>query len=268
MRLSILLAAGSLAACSGERALDAPQPVQFERASADVVQHGKRLATVLGCVGCHGQSLTGKDWSELGFWQLWSANLTRSAIDNDDATLAAMIRRGERQDRELWGMPSHLFTQLTPEDMGAVLAFLRSLPPDGEAHPAPMFEESARQEIEAGALKSAKTDVTEQGEDWPPDAGPGHELARYIVRSTCAECHRMDLRGETPYPGATPRPDLRMVAAYDIRQFARLLRTGKAAGEREVSLMSQVARGRYQHFTDAEIAAVHRYLQKIAETSP
>jgi len=41
-----------------------------------------------------------------------------------------------------------------------------------------------------------------------------------------------------------------------------------AAGNREVGLMSGVARGRYRHLTDAEVDAVHGYLQRVAEVAP
>jgi hypothetical protein len=39
-----------------------------------------------------------------------------------------------------------------------------------------------------------------------------------------------------------------------------LLRTGKAAGGREVGLMSQEARHRLYALDDAEVAAIHAYL--------
>ena len=59
-----------------------------------------------------------------------------------------------------------------------------------------------------------------------------------------------------------------MVAAYEASDFQRLLRTGKAAGNREVSLMSEVARGRYRHLTDAEVEAIYRYLQAVGRDDP
>ncbi len=54
----------------------------------------------------------------------------------------------------------------------------------------------------------------------------------------------MQLRGGQPHPEATLRPDLRLVAAYDLEQFSHLLRTGKAVGNRELSMMSGVVRHR------------------------
>lgn len=241
---------------------------QFQRVSGDLVTHGKRIADVLGCTGCHGTTLTGEDWSDPGFIKLWTGNLTRSVPSYSDTELAKIIRSGALPERELWEMPSHLFTQLSNEDMSAVIAFLRTKTPAGLEHDKPVFEEGARREIDAGTYISSRAEVEKQGATWPPNAGKVHALGRYIVRATCAECHGLDLRGGKPYPEATMRPDLRIVAAYDLDQFRHLLRDGKAIGERDVSLMSEVALGRYKHLSDTEIAAIHAYLSQVAQLEP
>lgn len=270
--MRIILACAALlgiAACSepSDPVAAAQPPVQFQRASADLTAHGKRVADVLGCTGCHGEDLAGEEnWNEPGFGRLWTANLTRSVPRYSDEQLAAVIQSGVRPDRELWDMPSHLFTHLTADDMAALIAFLRSRPPTGEVRPEPVFQDGARREIAAGTFTSSGAQVKKKGALWPPDAQPA--LGRYIVRATCAECHGLDLRGGQPNPEAKPRPDLRIAAAYDAEQFRRLLRTGVAAGNRELTLMSDVARGRYKHLTDAEIHAVHSYLKRVAEVAP
>ncbi len=271
MRISFILSAALLcsSACTDQREEVGSEPtVQFQRASADLVTHGKRVADVLGCTGCHGATLTGEDWSEPGFGKLWTANLTRAVPRYTDEQLAGVIRSGARPDRELWEMPSHLFTHLAVDDMSAVIAYLRSMPKSGAVHPDPVFEEGARREIAAGTFTSSSAQVKKEGALWPPDAGESYSFGRYIARATCAECHGMTLRGGQPNPEAKPRPDLRMVAGYEPEQFSRLLRTGIAAGDREVSLMSGVARGRYKHLTDAELDAVYRYLKRVAEIDP
>ena len=135
-----------LGGCDGRRSEEPPsEPVaaiQFERASADPVRHGERLSLVLGCSGCHGADLKGEDWSEPGFGRLWTANLTRAAERYTEDQLEAVVRSGSKPDRtELWGMPSHLFTQLSDDDLAAVIAFLRSKPPAGDVHPPPLFED-------------------------------------------------------------------------------------------------------------------------------
>lgn len=279
MRYLAISLAVAVASCGNpDSASDKPEPpgqpaaITFAGAQAanpaDRLAHGERLAKVLGCTGCHGDDLTGEEWSEPGFGRLWTANLTRAAPKYSDAGLARVIKGGKRPDRDLWEMPSHLFTQLSNSDMAALIAFLRTKAPAGDVHPEPLFEERARREIAAGTFKPSSAQVSTEGKAWPPDAGVEHALGRYVVRATCAECHRMDLRGGQPNPAATRRPDLRMVAAYDLEQFKHLLRTGKAAGDRELDMMSGVARGRYKHLTDAEVTAVHRYLQRVAQMAP
>jgi hypothetical protein len=57
------------------------------------------------------------------------------------------------------------------------------------------------------------------------------------------------------------------VAAYTRENFNRLMRTGKALGDRELrAAMSRVARRRFSRFTDAEIADLYDYLVARART--
>lgn len=262
-----LMVSALVAACSGEPSeaeAVAERSVQFERASAQVVEHGERISRVLGCNGCHGENLTGEDLSQPGFGQLWTSNLTRAAEKYSDEELAKMIRSGVRPDgSDLWGMPSFLFTHLSEPDMSAVLAYVRSRPAAGQVHPRPVFEEGARKAIAAGQLKSSAADVRERTSEWPPDLGAEHSLARYMARATCAECHGLDLAGRQPLGPGNPPPDLRMVASYDPEQFERFLRTGIAAGDRELELMSGVARGRYRHLTEEELRQLYSYLWEL-----
>jgi cytochrome c553 len=248
---------------------DRPDALGFAAQSPDPAKHGERVSRLLGCSGCHGADLAGKEWSEPEFATVWTANLTVAAAEFDDAQLKAMIVGGKKPDgTPLWDMPSHLFTQLSDADMAAVIAFIRSKPRTGAAHPAPVFGPAAKKEMAEGLYVSSAVLVERHGKAWPPDAGPEHALARYMVRATCAECHEMNLRGGTPYPGADPRPDLRIAASYDLKDFQRLLHTGIAPGERKLGLMGEMARGRYAVLSDAEMAAIHAYLKAVAERDP
>lgn len=270
MRAMLLLLGLCLAGCSAQA--DPPPPVleatRFAFVSDDPVKQGERIAKVLGCTGCHGMDLAGKDWSdELG--TLWTANLTRSAARHSDAELAAMIQTGQRADRSLIGMPSHLFTKLADEDLAAVIAYIRSRPLNGEEHPSPSFTAEYEKYRAQGKLPTSVEDVARHGEEMPPDLGREHELGRYIVRATCAECHGLQLRGAaSELPGDKGRPDLRMVGSYDPADFVTLMRTGTAAGNREIGLMSEVARGRFANLTDAEVEAVRGYLAELAKRDP
>jgi len=227
------------------------------------------IAKVLGCTGCHGDDLAGKDWSEPGYGTLWTANLTRSGERWSDADLSQMMAAGKRPDRALMEMPSALFAQAHPNDVAALVAYLKSLDPVGPVHPEPVIGPLLAKEIAAGTYRDSAQDVADHVGKAPPDLGPGHALGRQIVGVTCAECHGTDLRGKAASgPCATARPDLRMVAAYSPEDFARLMTMGKAAGNREVGLMSGAARRRYAGFTPGDRGAVYGYLAELARRDP
>ncbi len=271
----VALAALLLAACGkGDPAADAPVtpqqgPLRLELVSADPVAHGERLSKVLGCTGCHNDQLTGNDWSEPGYGTLWSANLTRSAARWSEAELTQMIVAGERPDRPLMDMPSHLFARLHPDDVAAVVAYLKSLKPNGPVHPELSIGPLLQKEIDAGDYRNSVQEVADHAGKAPPDLGPEVAAGRQIVGVTCAECHGTDLRGRpAPDPESTAWPDLRIVASYTPQDFVTLMRTGKAAGGPEVGLMSKVARRRFANLTDAEVGAVRAYLTELAANDP
>jgi cytochrome c553 len=239
---------------------------QFEMASPTQIEHGERLSAVLGCIGCHTPELTGEDWSDPELGVLWTANLTRSAADYSKEELAAMITDGARPDRALMDMPSFLFSELHPDDMSALLHYLKSLPAKGEKHPEPTIGPALAKQIESGEFKDSVQAVAEMKDQAPPDLGPNHAFARYILRATCAECHGMNLEGNIePMSDAPPRPSLRIIAAYSEEDFTKLMKTGKPVGDRELKMMGGVARWRYSRFTDNEIKAIYEYLVALTK---
>ena len=221
-----------LAACS--KTPDAPSadpgPSRLALVSSEPVKHGERIAKVLGCTGCHGDDLAGKDWSEPDYGTLWTANLTSSGARWSDADLSQMIAAGKRPDRALMEMPSALFARLHPAEVAALAAYLKSLDPVGPAHPEPVIRPLLAKEIAAGTYRDSAQDVA-------------------------------DHVGKAP-------SDLRMVAAYSPEDFTRLMTMGKAAGNREVGLMSEAARRRYANFTPGERGAVYGYLAELARRDP
>ncbi|MFC0590366.1 c-type cytochrome [Novosphingobium aquiterrae] len=236
----------------------------FERLSSEPVAHGERLARVLGCTGCHGDDLGGRNWSDdLGV--LWTANLTQSARKWDNKQFAQALVSGKQPDgRELWDMPSYLFTQLTPAELDAVTSYVRSKPAIGQVHPSPSMGPLLQAKRKEGVYRSSAEEVQATGKTEAP-AALGHDLARHITRATCAECHGIDLRGRTNPIDGKSTPDIRALAAnYSAADFERFLTTGSAAGGRELPLMSEVARGRYKYLTKAERTAIHAYLKGLA----
>jgi cytochrome c553 len=242
---------------------------RFEVVSTDLNEHGERLSAVFGCIGCHKLDLTGEDWSDPDWGVLWTANLTQSAGAFSEHELAVMIAEGKRPDRALMDMPSYLFSELDPNDLAALVSYLKTLPVEGVQHPDPTIGPKLAEDIASGDFKDSAQQVAEMKNKAPPDLGPDHAFARSILRATCAECHGMDLQGQTePMMDAPPPPDLRIVAAYSAEGFSTLMKTGKPIGDRELRVMGGVARGRYSRFTESEIKAVYEYLTEFARPRP
>lgn len=270
--ISIVAAIAVLSACSGEVLEphdEAPAPPRFEVVSDDPGEHGERLFAVLGCIGCHTPDLTGEDWSEPALGTLWTANLTQSAAKWSPEELTAMITEGKRPDRALIDMPSALFTEMNPDDIAALVAYMKTLKPTGEVRPDPTIGPQLQTEIDAGEFMDSVQTVKAMRGQSPPDTGETHSYGRFIVRATCVECHGIDLRGgELKMEGVNKPVDLRMVAAYSPEEFATLMTEGKPVGGRELSMMGGVARWRYSRFTDAERDAVYGYLAELARREP
>jgi cytochrome c553 len=237
--------------------------IRFTQAAGQTrLQHGERLATVLGCNGCHGRNLQGQPWEEEADRAIsYSSNLTRALPGYSDAALVRAIREGVRADgTPLWGMPSEIFTELDPADLAAVIAWLRTVRPAGVVHPRIVFGPRGRREVAAGTFKNTPQWVRETRGQGPVRFDAAHDQARYMIRATCGECHGVTLTGDT-WPDA-PRspPDLNVAGAYTREDFRRLMRTGVASGGRQIGLMSEVARNRFSRFTDAEVDAIYDYL--------
>lgn len=225
-----------------------------------LVEKGKRIATLLGCHGCHDKNLQGRLFiDEPHFAVLYSSNLTRALPHYSDEQLEYAIREGVRADGSpLWEMPSEAFTPLSAPDMRALIAYLRSVPGQGAEHPRVVFGPEGKQEIKTGLTKPAPEEVRRERHISPVAAGQNHEWGRYLVHVVCGECHGPDLRGN-PDP-ETYRPDLIVAAAYPLADFKTLMKTGQPLGDRKLTLMAKVAKSRFSHLTEAEVEAMHGYL--------
>jgi mono/diheme cytochrome c family protein len=226
-----------------------------------VLQRGQRLANLTGCSDCHNKDLQGGLFEDEGWLhgRYYASNLTRKARAYSDEDLARIVRDGVRPDgRGVAAMPSMGFVRLTDNEMADIIAFVRSLPVGGIDQPSHYIGPLDRWELWRGRrMKPAVSYVAaERGKD-PADAGPEHEVSRHLARIVCAECHGGDFKGNGWDTGA---PDLAVIRSYGLPEFTRLLRTGTGADGKEHGLMSVVAKSRFHHLTDQEIADLHAYL--------
>ena len=156
------------------------------------------------------------------------------------------IRHGIGIDgRALVLMPSEMYFDLSDKDLGRIVAWLRSLPggqdrlPSRSLRLARLFFVTKRFQPAYAYVPPGRTRLQ------PPQQGDTLHIGEYLARTSCPECHGMDLMGDG---GSTP--SLAIVAGYSAEEFDTFVRTGLAKGGRELELMSDVARSRLSHLND------------------
>lgn len=229
---------------------------------------GEHLAATRGCRGCHGADLEG----EIMFGAVATPNLTALARAETAATFEAALRQGiGHTGRALYSMPSYNFVRMTDADVAALYAYLRSVPvsdaaPQGEL--APLFERIAGDFMVRLAIARGEDGAMPKWLDQVPpltqqdNTDPRIARGEYLAMTSCNECHGFDLRGNAPWPGSAP--DLIVIGAYTPEQFTRLMREGVPTSAAELPMMGPVARGRFVHWSDDEVADLYAYLSDMS----
>jgi mono/diheme cytochrome c family protein len=181
------------------------------------LERGRHLATALAkCTDCHGEDLGGRPFFEdpvMGL--LYASNLTagRGGIlaRYDDRQLEAAIRHGVNPEgRALVYMPSQEYQHLGDEDVAAIIAYLRSLPPVDREGFAPRLGPMGRVLLVTGKMKLLPAEMIDHGAARPsvPPAGATVEYGEYLSRfGGCFGCHGPDLAGGVPNgPPGSPVP--------------------------------------------------------------
>lgn len=278
--LGLLFLGGIYAASEAHyRSFEPPPPfagaIPTDAAS---IAWGEHLALTRGCRGCHGADLEG----EIMFGAVETPNLAALARSETPATLEAAIRHGiGRAGRALYSMPSYNFVRMRDADVAALIAYLQqapvsNAPPQGAFapwHERLMNEWSVRLAIARGEDGTIPM-YLDQVPALTQQDNADQRIARgeYLAMTSCNECHGFDLRGNAPWPGSAP--DLIAVGAYSETDFTRLMREGVPLSGTELEMMGPVARGRFVHWTDDEVADLYAYLSDMSrraietETAP
>lgn len=258
-------------ACGQPKQAESPEPtpaaLTYDGADAtDAVgrlAHGKRMATVLGCTGCHGENLQGTNVTDDDPKEgdMNAPNLTLLLASYSDADLEKVVRHGVPKDgREFWFMPSETLQYVSDTDFAALIAYLRTVKPAGKPMPPIRKGPQFLEDVAKGAFTNAPGMIKRFQASQPVDLGEQHAFGRFIAMTTCTECHNSELQG---YVGFTP--DLNIASAYSAAEFETLLTTGKGKSKPDLGLMAEMGRTRFVHFTPRERAAVIDYVKARAD---
>jgi cytochrome c553 len=225
------------------------------------IAEGRHIATLAGCMHCHGESLTGTVVDDIPhLLRLVAPNISTKLPDYSDAEIATVLRQGVKPDgTSVVFMPSEMFRHLSDDDLARVIAWLRTVP----ANSAGIEEKTevrllGRLILAKGDIKLAATNIP----SLPPavrtfDAANSASHGQYLVMNLCSECHGQDLGGFAPINA----PALVVAKGYSAEQFSRLMEEGIALGDRHLGLMKSVSKARFAHLREDELQAVYAFLQ-------
>jgi cytochrome c553 len=230
------------------------------------IERGKRVATLSGCYGgCHGKTMEGFSgfFNEPGVARINAPNLTHVLREYSDPELERLLRHGVKRDgTTAWVMPAPMFSHLSEQDLGDLVAFLRTVPEqDGVPR-----DFSAQPIGRLGMVLGKFQPIVEQVDHALPrvaaaDRSDALKYDEYLVKTACVECHGQSLEGSE----FVHSPNLAIVQAYSEEDFFKLMRTGRALGDRKLNLMAEAATVRFTLYTDDEIRAVRMYLLRHAQ---
>jgi len=243
------------------------------------IDFGKHRAEIL-CQGCHGAALSGiNNWFNAGpLGTIDSANLTSGAggigsqFSTEDYVRA--IRHGIGQDDKPIFMTAVVSTAfLSDKDLGAIIAYLKTIPPVDHKTNGRHFTPLARILLAAGMLGKLPAEaVSHDVHVTAPEPGPTAAYGEYLVNTNdCHVCHGPQLNGG-PYPNPTIKkisPNLTPGGEpgfWTEEQFVNTLRTGTTPGGHALNpeLMPWKY---YRQFSDDELKAICLYLQSLPKLS-
>lgn len=277
--------AGGTALVAVEQRLDRvyqvdPAPVQISESPAAVARGRHLVQGVAQCTNCHGDDLSGRPMADdLWLGRLFAPNLTPGEGGIRDYTtqdFVRSIRHGVGPDgRPLLVMPAQYLFQLSDADLGAVIAYLRSLPSVDRATP-----DRRLGPVSVLALLSGRTPdlipaelLAKPTPRMPtPEARDSADYGLYLIEvSGCKICHRADLSGglhPLSLPGEPPPPDLRAsgpLSTWSERDFMVALRTGVTPDGRQLD-DEWMPWKTLSRMNDLELRAIWRGLRSLPTT--
>ena len=258
------------------------EPVAIPSDAASV-ERGKHLVTLL-CTGCHGENLAGTDFfNNPGLGIIHAKNLTRGkggiGTSYTDVDFTRTLRHGVRPDgTSVFVMPSKDFYYLSDQDLGSIIAYLKTVPPVEQEWGPKQFTVMGNVLIGAGAFDNfMMAGQIDQNGPRPtaPAVGATKEYGDYLARlNGCRHCHGQQLSGgkvDDPTinllgPNLTPGGEL---AAWSDADFIKTIRTGVTPAAHQLNeVMPWKA---FAKMSDDELKAIFLYLQslpKLATTTP
>lgn len=264
LTLVVLLGAALFGYWKLNRSHDNPVPQLSVSMTPERLARGERFEPI--CAGCHapeadaamtGKDFLGEDAPPIG--DFYAPNLTPAHLaDWSDGEIVRAIREGvHRSGRSLLIMPSEFFHQLSDEDVQSIVAFLRSLAPQGVDTPPNRLNVLGAIMANIAPIFQVQAPITEPV--LAPSAGPTATYGAYLTSFTCELCHGVDLLGDAGTP-----PLLAIPPAWGEQNFIKFMRTGTRPDGSRVDEEAMPWKDLSRLFReDEELRAIYAHLQEI-----
>ena len=234
---------------------------------------GRHLVTTrLLCVDCHAADLGGQVVIDgMPFGRFVGSNITPGGVgaDYSDADWVRALRHGVRPDgKSLLFMPSEVFTNLGAEDLAAVIAYLKTVPPVTRSLPPTQLGPVGRMLVATNKAPIVIADLISHDAPIPtmPAEGETAEYGRYLVVSGgCMACHGKNLSGGKFAGGPDDPPATNLtpsgIGEWTEADFLRAFREGKRPNGTAIHpFMPWKTLG---GMTDSELRAIYLYLKTV-----
>jgi mono/diheme cytochrome c family protein len=269
----VVIAAVGLSVAGGAR-LSKRHDIQAENitipADEAALARGEHLVQV-ACTSCHGADLSGQPMlDEPPIGAIYSANLTGLADTHSDADLLRAIRHGVDMDgRQLIIMPAEVFIHFSEEDLGAIIAYLKTIPRQGNERPEPELALVGRMMMGAGLFGNAfPAEYIDHDLPFPemPAVGANEAYGQYLA-GLCTSCHGANLAGGQPgEPDSPPAPNLTPggeLQGWTEEDFITAMRSGVTPNGRQLDPMFMPWQS-VGKLDDEELRGLWLYLESLA----
>lgn len=237
------------------------------------LERGEHLVKV-ACASCHGENLAGQPLlNDPAIGKVYAANLTSGqggvTATYSDSDLVRAIRHGVAQDgRQLVIMPAEAFINFSAEDLGAVIAYLKTASPVDNILPKPQLTFMGRILLAAGMFGDIfPAEYIDHRQPFPamPEVGANEAYGEYLA-NFCKSCHGNDLAGAQPAdPESPPAPNLTPggeLVGWTENDFINTMRTGitPSGHQLDPQFMPWESFGK---FYDEELQGLWMYLQSL-----
>jgi mono/diheme cytochrome c family protein len=234
---------------------------------------GKYLAEhVAMCVECHDEDLGGKILSDsFALGRLASTNLTRGrggigATYSDQDFVRAILHGVRRDGRTVTFMPSADY-QFTEEDFGALVGYVRSMPPVDRVMPSMSPGPMARALglfTDFPLAPAARIDHANVRFVTPPNAADPTATGAYLVSTAgCRGCHGHDFQGGGgPPPGGSNLTPVG-IGDWNEQQFVAAIREHKRPNG---STIDEAMPRLYGQMSDGDLRAILAFLRTVPPT--